>query len=102
MVLGQSFRNFARTALIKHKGKLKCSESGQPLKSQKPGRSNELEYSEEEDLANLKNKEWSSELLKDDQPSHSTRIKVIEFYSASFTIYLLSISIVRRALVSLN
>ena len=34
----QAFHNFAKTALIVHKGQLKCSSSGQALKSQKPGR----------------------------------------------------------------
>jgi len=93
---GRAFRNFARAALVKHKGKLKCSDSAQYLKSQSPGGNNELdgEYSEEEDLARLKNKEWSSELLTDDnQPSNSVQIKVTEFLSASCLLYLISVSI---------
>ena len=95
-ILGRAFRNFARSALVKHKGKLKCSDSAQYLKSQNPGGNNELdgEYSEEEDLARLKNKEWSSELLTDDnQPSNSVQIKVTEFLSASCLLYLISVSI---------
>ena len=95
-ILGRAFRNFARAALVKHKGKLKCSDSAQYLKSQSPGGNNELdgEYSEEEDLARLKNKEWSSELLTDDnQPSNSVQIKVTEFLSASCLLYLISVSI---------
>ena len=32
------FHDFAKSALIVHKGQLKCSKSGQPLKSQQPGR----------------------------------------------------------------
>ena len=96
-ILGRAFRNFARAALGKHKGKLKCSDSAQQyLKSQSPGGNNELdgEYSEEEDLARLKNKEWSSELLTDDnQPSNSVQIKVTEFLSVSCLLYLISVSI---------
>ena len=83
--------------MIKHKGQLKCSKSGQPLKSQRPGRQNELnggnqEYSQEEDLANLKNKEWNSQLLKDTaQASNSMRTKVTEPYILTFIIVLISV-----------
>ena len=106
-VLGRAFRNFAQQALIKHKGQLKCSESGQPLKSQKPGAHNELggenqEYSEEEDLANVKNKEWSSELLKDTQSSNGIRMKVIESYSFLFIILLISAFTSSKMLVSIG
>ena len=40
-----------------HKGQLKCSSSGQPLKSQKPGRENKIILSggEEEGLADTRN-----------------------------------------------
>ena len=34
------FHDFAKSALMVHKGQLTCSKSGQPLKSQKPGREN--------------------------------------------------------------
>ena len=103
-VSGRAFRNFAQAALIKHKGELKCSESGQPLKSQSPGGNNKVgvyneEYSEEEDLANVKNKEWNSELLTDSQPSNSIRMKIIELHSLSFTILLSSFLIARRVIM---
>lgn len=104
---GRAFRNFAQEALIKHKGQLKCSESGQPLKSQRPGAHNELggenqEYSEEEDLANVKNKEWSSELLKDTQASNGIRIKVVESYTSVFIFLLISAFTSRKMHISIG
>jgi len=56
------FHDFAKSALIVHKGQLKCSKSGQPLKSQKPGR----EFTafsisgEEESLSDTRNMEHLS------------------------------------------
>lgn len=53
------FHDFANSALIVHKGQLKCSKSGQPLKSQKPGRENTA-FSisgEEESLSDTRNME---------------------------------------------
>jgi len=53
------FHDFANSALMVHKGQLKCSKSGQPLKSQKPGR----EFTafsisgEEESLSDTRNME---------------------------------------------
>ena len=93
--------------MIKHKGQLKCSESGQPLKSQRPGADNNLgganqEYSEEEDLANVKNKEWSSELLKDTQASNGIRMKVIESYIFVFILLLISAFTSRKMLISIG
>ena len=51
-----SFHEFANSALMVHKGELKCSSSGRPLKSQKPGR--QLNYTfvgEEEGNASTRN-----------------------------------------------
>lgn len=106
MLLGQSFREFARSALIKHKGQLKCSVSGQPLKSHNPDGGNGFDgqdgrYSEEEDLANAKTRDWNSGAPYT-QAAHSMRIKIAELFSASFIMFLFSVSIVRRLIVPLN
>ena len=103
-VLGQSFRDWAKTALIKHEGKLKCSEYGQPLKSQNPSGGNGFDgednkYLEEEDIADAK--EWISGQANT-QASDSIKIKVVEFFSASFIIFLLSVTITQRMIVSIN
>jgi len=84
---GHAFRNFAQAAVTKVKGRLICSASRQPLKSQRPGANHENSideanqyYSEEEDLANVKTKDWSSELLKDTQHSSSSSLRVKFFH----------------------
>jgi len=52
-----SFHQFAQNALMIHKGELKCSSSGRPLKSQKPGRQLNYTFSlgEEEGNASTRN-----------------------------------------------
>ena len=91
-----------------------CSSSRQPLKSQRPGANNENSiveenlysqetYSEEEDLANVKTKDWSSELLKDTQHSSSTslRVKLLkEILNSSFIIFIICIFMTRRIFVT--
>ena len=56
------FHEFSQSALMVHKGQLKCSSSGQPLKSQKPGRENNFanfaKTGEEEGLAESRNQEF--------------------------------------------
>jgi len=53
------FHDFAKSALMVHKGQLTCSKSGQPLKSQKPGRENTAfsVSGEEESLSDTRNME---------------------------------------------
>ena len=53
----ESFHQFAQNALMIHKGELKCSSSGRPLKSQKPGRQLNYTFSlgEEEGNASTRN-----------------------------------------------
>ena len=77
------------------------------MKSQRPGAHNDLggenqEYSEEEDLANVKNKEWSSELLKDTQASNGIRIKVVESYTSVFIFLLISAFTSRKMHISIG
>ena len=51
----ESFHDFARNALIVHKNELKCSASGQALKSQNPDRQLNMFKGEEESLAESTN-----------------------------------------------
>ena len=97
-ISGYGFRNFAQAAITKAKGRLMCSSSRQPLKSQRPGATYENSiieedenYSEEEDLANVKKKDWSSELLKDNQHSSSASLRVRllkEILDTSFIVFI--------------
>lgn len=104
-VEGKSFKNFARSALIKHGEKLTCSVSGQPLKSQKQSgngfHGEDGKYLNEEGLAELKNMEWNGE-LSNTQASHSIRIKITHLLNASFITFFLSVTIVRRVIVSVG
>ena len=109
-VLGHAFRNFAQAALIQQKGRIKCSGSEQPLRSQRPGANHENSiseenqyYSEEEDLASVKTKDWSSELLKDTQHSSSTSLRVKlfkEIINITFIVFIISIFMTRRMFVT--
>ena len=109
-ISGYGFRNFAQAALTKAKGRLMCSSSRQPLKSQRPGATYENSiieedenYSEEEDLANVKKKDWSSELLKDNQHSSSASLRVRllkEILNTSFIVFIILIFMTRRIFVT--
>ena len=105
-ISGHAFLNFAQAAVTKVKGRLICSASRQPIKSQRPGANHENSideanqyYSEEEDLANVKTKDWSSELLKDTQHSSSSNLRV-KFYheilNISIIICIICISMPKR------
>ena len=66
------FHDFAKNALMVHKGQLKCSKSGQPLKSQKPGREN-IAFSvsgEEESLSDTRNMELLNGTTSTSYKSH--------------------------------
>ena len=65
-VTDTSFHDFAKNALIVHKGQLKCSSSGQPLKSQKSG--NFSYVGEEEGLADTRNMELLNSAVDLKQP----------------------------------
>lgn len=59
---GTMFSDYAKDALMVHKGQLKCSATGQPLKSQKPGRDGgefTTKIGDEEGLADIKNMQLS-------------------------------------------
>ena len=106
----QSFRDFASSALIKHDNKLKCSASGQPLRSHKPGGGygfdEESGSLDEEDLAQAKNCELNGSCrlpITQAGGAHSTNIKVAEkFFTTSFIMFAFSIIIARRMIVSVE
>lgn len=106
----QSFRDFARTALIKHENKLKCSASGIPLTSHKPGGGygfdEESGRLDEEDLAEAKNCELNGSCrlpITQAGGTHSANIKVTEkFFTTSFIMFAFSIIIARRMIVSVE
>lgn len=106
----QSFRDFASSALIKHENKLKCSASGQPLRSHKPGGGygfdEESGRLDEEDLAQAKNCELNGSCrlpITQAGGAHSINIKVTEkFFTTSCIMFAFSIIIARRMVVSVE
>ena len=80
----QSFRDFTRTALIKHRGQLKCSASGQPLKSHSPNGGNgfdgEYGKGDEESIRDAKNCELLGSCAPLTAGAYSINTKTTELF----------------------